>query len=119
MTLTADFGPGADPKFNGPDIPYRQPIRIKKQPVRCSKSEMDLLTFVTEFQRAIRAVEESSAISVLKRVLESKELLQVNRVVHNTIQTFNNSELASELNRVQHLTRSIAHEFRGITNDCR
>ena len=101
----------------------KQPIKPAKQPLRCSESEMDLLTFATEFQRAVRAVEESSAVSVLKRVLESKELSQVNRVMHNTIQIFNNSELAAALKQVQELQQclgqSIADELRVMTNDYR
>ena len=123
MTLTADFNCDEQSQFNGPAVPYRQPTQNKKQPARCSKSEMDLLMFVTEVQRAIRAVEESSAVSALKRVLESEELSQINRAVHNTILHLNNSELATGLKKAhymhQYFTQSIADQLRVTANDYR
>ena len=120
MTFTANHDCSAQSQhFNGPDAEYKQPIRVTKQPVRCSKSEMDLLTVATEFQRAIRAVEESSAVLVLKRMFENTALPQIARVAYHVTQQIDNSELASELNRVQHFSQSVADELRCITNDYR
>ena len=117
MTHTADHDCVAQAQhMNGVDVEYREPAKPTRRPFLSGKELMDLFMRLSESQRATRAAEQTSTVTVLDKLIENTDLAYLDSAVHNMAQAFNDSELAAGLKRVhyahQYLVQSIADEFR-------
>ena len=105
MTLTADFGPAAQPRnFNGPDIPHKpvkEPARIAKRPSSSGSLGMDFSRFETESQK-LKKLYENSAVGILNRMLKDSEIFQIQRL---NDEMFPSSQALKELERQDRILR--------------
>lgn len=109
MTLTADFGPVAQPRnFNGPDIPHkplkepaRTAKRLSRRPSSSGSLGMDFSRLETESQR-LKKLHESSAVGLLNRVLKDSAIFKIQRM-HDEM--FPSSQALKELERQDRILR--------------